>query len=195
MGTHKPFLAWHKEKACLGDLYKLTRILLNQGANTLTFIIPAEIFPTCYRCTCHGISAAAGKVGSMIAILIVYGINSGYKSTTRQGLEFLLFSIFMALGAVYSWAYLPNLQRRMLSLDPGGGAAADGLEGRPPRSRLETKSLEDLGEGRERAKRDGEVTTVKEKVEELKRRRRRGMRGGAGSGGGYEVSGQSIGMR
>lgn len=128
----------------------------------------------------------------MIAILIVYGINSGYKSATRQGLEFLLFSIFMALGAIYSWAYLPNLQRRMLSIDPGGG---DATEGRTPRSRLETKSLEDLGEGRERAKRDGEITTVKEKVDELKRRRRRGMRGAASSGGGYGLSGQDIGMR
>lgn len=127
----------------------------------------------------------------MIAILIVYGINSGYKSATRQGLEFLLFSVFMALGAIYSWAYLPNLQRRMLSIDPG----REGLEGRPARSRLETKSLEDLGEGRERAKRDGEITTVKEKVEELKRRRRRGLRGAAGSGGGYGVSGQDISMR
>ena len=28
---------------------------------------PAEIFPTRYRCSCNGISAAAGKLGSVIA--------------------------------------------------------------------------------------------------------------------------------
>lgn len=123
----------------------------------------------------------------MVAIIVVYGINSGYKSSTRQGLEFLLFSLFMALGAVYSWAYLPNLQRRMFSVDPSNP------EGRS-RSRLETKSLEDLSEGRERAKRDGEVITIKEKVKELKRRRR-GMNYAANSSEGYAVRDQDIGMR
>lgn len=155
------------------------------GANSLTFIIPAEIFPTTYRCTCHGISAAAGKVGSMVAIVVVYGINSGYKSTTRQGLEFLLFSFFMLLGAVYSWAYLPNLQRWVIPPDGAG------------KPRLETKNLEDLGEGRERARRDGEVVTVREKVEQLKRRpRRREMPIYAADGvRTYAVRGQDIGMR
>lgn len=33
--------------------------------------IPAEIFPTRYRCTCHGIAAAAGKLGSWVAQLFL----------------------------------------------------------------------------------------------------------------------------
>lgn len=123
----------------------------------------------------------------MVAIVVVYGINSGYKSSTRQGLEFLLFSLFMAMGAVYSWAYLPNLQRRMFSVDPSNP------EGRS-RVRLETKNLEDLSEGRERAKRDGEIITIKEKVNELKRRRR-GMNYAGNPSVGYAVGGQDIGMR
>lgn len=158
---------------------------ISTGANSLTFIIPAEIFPTTYRCTCHGISAAAGKIGSMVAIVVVYGINSGYKSSTRQGLEFLLFSFFMLLGAVYSWAYLPNLQRWVIPPDGAG------------KPRLETKNLEDLGEGRERARRDGEVVTVREKVEEIKRRRRRREMPVYAADGArnYSVQGQDIGMR
>ena len=127
------------------------------GANTLTFIIPAEIFPTCYRCTCHGISAAAGKLGSIVALLVVYGINSWYTSPNRQGLIFLLFGSFVALGAIFSWAYLPDVQRWV---DDGGVRV------------LEPKNLEDLGEGRERARQSGEVITVKEKWTELRRRRR-----------------------
>lgn len=128
----------------------ICHFLFNFGANSLTFLIPAEIFPTAYRCTCHGISAAAGKVGSILAVLVVYGINAGYSSSTRQGLIFLLFATFMLLGALYSWAYIPDIQRT----GPGG--------------RLETKNLEELGEGREKARQEGELITIKEKWGDLR---------------------------
>jgi MFS transporter, PHS family, inorganic phosphate transporter len=128
----------------------------NFGANTLTFIIPAEIFPTCYRSTCHGISAAAGKLGSIVALVLVYGINAGYTSATRQGLIFILFGFFLALGAIYSWAYLPKVQRPMYDEDG--------------RKILETKDLEELGEGREKARVEGEVITIRDKMHELRRR-------------------------
>ena len=69
-----------------------------------------------------------------MAVLVVYGINAGYASRTRQGLIFLLFSAFMALGAIYSWGYLPDVQR----------VVYDGPDGK---RRLETRSLEELGGG------------------------------------------------
>ncbi|PSR90435.1 major facilitator superfamily domain-containing protein [Coniella lustricola] len=145
----------------------ICHFFFNFGANSLTFIVPAEIFPTCYRCTCHGISAAAGKLGSMVAVVVVYGINAGYKSSTRQGLVFLLFSLFMALGAVYSWAYLPNVQRRKYEyLASSASAAGTG------KFKLVTKNLEDLGEGRERARQDGEIVAIKQRVHDLRRRRK-----------------------
>ena len=124
----------------------------------MTFIIPAEVFPTCYRATCHGISAAMGKIGSIVAVLIVYGINEAYQSETRQGLIFLLFGSFVLLGAVFSWAYLPDSQRWVVS-DNG-------------KRYLESKTLEDLGEGRKKARLAGEAITVRGKWEELLRRRR-----------------------
>lgn len=132
-------------------------LTFTQGANTLTFMIPAEIFPTCYRCTCHGISAAAGKLGSLVAVLVVYGIKQSYKSHTRQGLIFLLFGSVAAVGAIFSWAYLPDVQRRV---------EYDG------KKYLEAKTLEELGEGREKARLGGEVITVKEKLTDLRRRKR-----------------------
>ncbi|EMR71135.1 putative phosphate transporter protein [Eutypa lata UCREL1] len=151
-------------------LVAVCHFAFNFGANTLTFLLPAEVFPTCYRCTCHGISAAAGKVGSLVAVLVVYGINTSYSSSTRQGLIFVLFGSVLLLGAVYSWAYLPDPQRRR----PGGG--------------FESKTLEELGGGRERARVEGEVITVREKVREIRRRRRERGRttdfGGGGGGGG-----------
>ncbi|CAM1507289.1 Fc.00g069300.m01.CDS01 [Cosmosporella sp. VM-42] len=135
----------------------ICHFMFNFGANTLTFMIPAEIFPTCYRCTCHGISAAAGKLGSIVAVLVVYGINRGYHSQTRQGLIFLLFGSVAAVGAIFSWAYLPDLQRRV---------EYDGQKYH------EAKTLEELGEGREKARLGGEVITVREKWAEIRRRKR-----------------------
>ncbi|XP_023637432.1 probable inorganic phosphate transporter 1-6 isoform X2 [Capsella rubella] len=47
-------------------LYSLTFFFSNFGPNATTFIVPAEIFPTRLRSTCHGISAASGKAGAMV---------------------------------------------------------------------------------------------------------------------------------
>lgn len=181
----------------------ICHFFFNFGANSLTFIIPAEIFPTTYRCTCHGISAAAGKIGSMVAIVTVFGINSGYASATRQGLSFMLFSVFMLLGAVCSWAYLPNIQRWTVDAAAAAPATEEERGGASSRvgnkPRLQTKNLEDLGEGRERARRDGEVITVREKVAQVRRRRRRRpgeMPAYVAEGPGvYAFRGQDIGMR
>ena len=48
-------------------LYCLTNFFTNFGPNTTTFIVPGEAFPTRYRSTAHGISAASGKLGAIIA--------------------------------------------------------------------------------------------------------------------------------
>ncbi|PTB64120.1 MFS general substrate transporter [Trichoderma citrinoviride] len=150
----------HQESAAPATVVfvAICHFMFNMGANTLTFIIPAEIFPTCYRSTCHGISAAAGKAGSIVSLLIVYGINQSYKSDSRQGLIFLLFGSVAAFGAVFSWAYLPDPQRWV---DDGEG-----------KRYLETKDLEELGEGRVRARQSGDVVTFSEKWADIRRRRR-----------------------
>lgn len=183
----------HRETLTRGSRVQTAdQTMYQTGANTLTFIIPAEIFPTCYRCTCHGISAAAGKLGSMIAVLVVYGINETWQSETRQGLIFILFSVFMAVGAFCSWAYLPDVQRCVAAEDDpydDGTGMGTGTARSSSSSRLETKTLEELGEGRERARRDGEVVTIRDKVENTKRRKRGVLR----SGSGYDMRQQKFG--
>ena len=48
-------------------LYCLANFFQNFGPNTTTFVIPGEVFPTRYRSTAHGISAASGKLGAVVA--------------------------------------------------------------------------------------------------------------------------------
>ncbi|OBZ83095.1 Repressible high-affinity phosphate permease [Choanephora cucurbitarum] len=48
-------------------LFTITQIFFNFGPNSTTFIVPGECFPTRYRSTAHGISAASGKIGAIIA--------------------------------------------------------------------------------------------------------------------------------
>jgi MFS transporter, PHS family, inorganic phosphate transporter len=45
-------------------LYGATYFFAEFGPNTTTFVYPAEIFPVRVRATCHGIAAAAGKLGA-----------------------------------------------------------------------------------------------------------------------------------
>jgi hypothetical protein len=37
------------------------------GPNATTFLIPAEVFPTEVRTACHGVAAASGKIGALLA--------------------------------------------------------------------------------------------------------------------------------
>nr|GFA91720.1 inorganic phosphate transporter 1-11-like [Tanacetum cinerariifolium] len=48
-------------------LYALTFFFANFGPNSTTFVLPAELFPTRVRSTCHAISAASGKAGALVS--------------------------------------------------------------------------------------------------------------------------------
>lgn len=48
-------------------LYCMANFFQNFGPNTTTFVIPGEAFPTRYRSTAHGLSAASGKLGAIVA--------------------------------------------------------------------------------------------------------------------------------
>ncbi len=52
------------------SLYVLTFFFIDFGPNTTTFVVPTEVYPTRYRTTGHGISAAAGKTGAAISTLL-----------------------------------------------------------------------------------------------------------------------------
>ncbi|EEE69158.1 hypothetical protein OsJ_28305 [Oryza sativa Japonica Group] len=67
-------------------LYGLTFFFANFGPNSTTFIVPAEIFPARLRATCHGISAASGKLGAIVGSFgFLYLAQSPDRSKTEHG--------------------------------------------------------------------------------------------------------------
>jgi MFS transporter, PHS family, inorganic phosphate transporter len=91
-------------------LYVISQFLFNAGPNTTTFIVAGECFPTRYRSTAHGISAAMGKAGAILAqVISIPLLQSGSFEGCRgkecsSNLDRLmqLFALFMLLGALCS---------------------------------------------------------------------------------------------
>ncbi|KAJ7182202.1 phosphate transporter [Mycena crocata] len=94
-------------------LYCLTNFFQNFGPNTTTFVIPGEVFPTRYRSTAHGISAASGKLGAIVAqVGFSQLVNiGGTNKFVKHILEILAF--FMLTG-VLSTLLLPETKRQTL---------------------------------------------------------------------------------
>ncbi|KAL2535782.1 putative inorganic phosphate transporter 1-7 [Forsythia ovata] len=63
-----PYNHWSHKDNRIGFviMYSLTFFFANFGPNATTFVVPAEIFPARLRSTCHGISAASGKLGAIV---------------------------------------------------------------------------------------------------------------------------------
>ncbi|KAI6037689.1 major facilitator superfamily domain-containing protein [Pisolithus marmoratus] len=94
-------------------LYCLTNFFQNFGPNTTTFIVPGEAFPTRYRSTAHGISAASGKLGAVVAQL-GFGqlINIGGKNKfVKHIME--IFAFFMLTG-IFSTVLIPETKGKTL---------------------------------------------------------------------------------
>lgn len=83
-----PYHHWTLKENHIGFIvmYGLTFFFANFGPNSTTFIVPAEIFPSRFRSTCHGISAAAGKAGAIIgAFGFLYAAQNQNKSKADAG--------------------------------------------------------------------------------------------------------------
>ncbi|KAG0140366.1 hypothetical protein CROQUDRAFT_691071 [Cronartium quercuum f. sp. fusiforme G11] len=83
-------------------LYCLANFFQNFGPNTTTFVIPAECFPTRYRSTSHGISAASGKLGAIFAQAGFAGLRDIGGKDQFINRIFVIFSGFMFSGLLSS---------------------------------------------------------------------------------------------
>lgn len=143
-------------------LYILCQLFFNLGPNSLTFIIPAEIFPTRYRCTFHGLSAAAGKLASVIVQVSLPYMKFGgvpIRDINSNGLGWVLiiFGCVLALGALPAWAWLPDIQKPRRD--------ETGLI-------LPSKTLEELAGGVRQAGANGEVIGFRKRLSRFYSKRR-----------------------
>lgn len=102
---------------CKLALYVLAQFFQNFGPNTTTFIIPGEIFPTRYRSTAHGMSAASGKIGAIVAqtcigTLINHGCSARNKNCFLPRVM-QIFALFMLLG-LFTSLLVPETKRMTL---------------------------------------------------------------------------------
>ncbi|KAK1594252.1 H+ symporter [Colletotrichum navitas] len=112
-------------------IYVIGQFFFNFGPNTTTFIVPGECFPTRYRSTGHGMSAAMGKVGAILAQVIsipllardVSGDCHGDHCAPRLDRLLELFALFMFLGTLSS-----------LLIPETKGMTLEELAGEPPTS-------------------------------------------------------------
>lgn len=106
----------------LGDngllaVYVVAQFFFNFGPNSTTFIVPGECFPTRYRSTSHGISAAAGKIGSIIGQGAIAPLRTrgATKDNDSPWLNHVLeiYALFMLLG-VFSTLLIKETKRKTL---------------------------------------------------------------------------------
>jgi len=91
--------------ALLVPLYFASSFFGQCGPNTTTFLVPAEIFPTELRTTCHGISAASGKLGALLGAMFF----STMMARGNANWMFFLSGISSFLGAIATVILVPDL--------------------------------------------------------------------------------------
>ncbi|KAL6898916.1 major facilitator superfamily domain-containing protein [Trichoderma evansii] len=98
-------------------IYVLAQFFFNFGPNTTTFVVPGEVFPTRYRSTSHGISAASGKIGSIIGqgAIATLRTRGATKTNTAPWMDHVLeiYALFMLLGC-FTTVFIPETARKTL---------------------------------------------------------------------------------
>ncbi|KAF7728689.1 Inorganic phosphate transporter pho84 [Apophysomyces ossiformis] len=93
-------------------IFTLAQLFQNFGANSTTFIIPGEVFPTKVRASAHGISAASGKAGAILASF-AFNVLVDVGSTKPGQHAFLpetlgIFAAIMFLGLIVTILWIPE---------------------------------------------------------------------------------------
>nr|XP_043638362.1 probable inorganic phosphate transporter 1-7 [Erigeron canadensis] len=126
-----PYDHWTKHENRMGFvvMYSLTFFFANFGPNATTFIVPAEIFPARLRSTCHGISAASGKLGAIVgAFGFLYLAQSktkpdkGYPKGIGVKNALIILGVINLLGALFT-LLVPEAKGK--SLEEMSGENAD----------------------------------------------------------------------
>jgi len=115
-------------------IYVIAQFFFNFGPNATTFIVPGECFPTRYRSTSHGISAASGKIGSIIAQAAIAPQRTkgaapnatGSAASPWQNNVMKIYAFFMLLGCFFT-LLIPETKR--ITLEQLAGEREDTASG------------------------------------------------------------------
>uniref|UniRef100_A0ACD5ZR39 Uncharacterized protein n=1 Tax=Avena sativa TaxID=4498 RepID=A0ACD5ZR39_AVESA len=135
MGVKYEYLKDHNH-VLFAVLYALTFFFANFGPNSTTFVLPAELFPTRVRSTCHAISAASGKAGALIAAFGVQKLTlKGDVKHMKEAL--IILSVTNMLGFFFTFLVPETMGRSLEEIsgedgNAGMGPSADVTRFPPP---------------------------------------------------------------
>jgi len=121
------YLELRTHKFMFAFLYGLTFFFANFGPNSTTFVLPAELFPTRVRSTCHAISAACGKAGAMVG---AFGVQTyTLDSDPHKIKKAMLFLAFTNLLGFFFTFLVTETKGRSLEEISGedGGSGSNGV--------------------------------------------------------------------
>ncbi|XP_062076111.1 low affinity inorganic phosphate transporter 4-like [Humulus lupulus] len=103
-------------------LYGLTFFFANFGPNSTTFVLPAELFPTRVRSTCHAISAASGKAGAIIG---AFGVQNYTLDGTPRKIKKAMFILAATniLGFLFTFLLVETKGRSLEEISGEDGGA------------------------------------------------------------------------
>lgn len=81
-------------------MYYLSSFFNQFGPNAVTFLVAAEVYPTSIRASAHGISAACGKLGALLASVLYNYIDTQTK--------FYVVPWFGLAGMILTFFFLPD---------------------------------------------------------------------------------------
>ncbi|KAL5989234.1 Low affinity inorganic phosphate transporter 4 [Asimina triloba] len=114
-----------ENKILFAVIYGLTFFFANFGPNSTTFVLPAELFPTRLRSTCHALSAAAGKAGAMVGVFAVQAYTLD-GSTRKIKLAMIVLALTNMLGFLCTFLVTETKGRSLeeISGEDGSGGQA-----------------------------------------------------------------------
>ncbi|KAL6077107.1 Sugar transporter [Balamuthia mandrillaris] len=113
------------------SLYAVSFFFTNVGPNTTTYVLAAESFPTKVRATCHGVSAAAGKLGAALGSAALAPVMEAYGLRT----VFAICGVVALIGAVLTVLCVTETRGKSLDEIAGEEDATNEVD------RLELKEL------------------------------------------------------
>jgi MFS family permease len=91
-------------------IYGLSYFFAEFGPNATTFVYPAEVFPSDYRTTGHGIAAATGKIGAFVGVFTFPMLMNWHGLPAAESVAALI----SILGAVVTFLTLPETKGKTL---------------------------------------------------------------------------------